>query len=387
MKRRDFAKVLAGGLLGTAFAGGAASAQTPSDAPAPPTPRTNHLHHAGGDYHCVFGEHWAAKKNFEFHKRQGVTSLSPSMDAGGDTASGTSLNGQPVPIEGWDLDLMKRWKDACDQAGMRWEGIRMDSRYIYLKPGPERDRAIDTIIGNIQKTSQVGVKLISQHWTLIPIRRNTHTPGRGGSTYVGFKLEDNWKDLPVGRNGVVPYDEYWERITYFLQKVIPVCEQYDVRMAVHPYDPPGLPRGYQGVDCWDAAPSTVLESLQKYEAVVDSPYNGFQLCLGTCGEGCPNPREDILPIVRYLAGKGKIHQIHMRNIRGKLHHFEEVYIDEGDMNFIEVVRILRDAGWAGSYLPDHNPAHPDDPGKYEAYSMAFGYINSMIRAANSEVTG
>jgi mannonate dehydratase len=75
----------------------------------------------------------------------------------------------------------------------------------------------------------------------------------------------------------------------------------------------------------------------------------------------------------------------MRNIRGRLHHFEEVYIDEGDMNFIEVVRILRDAGWAGSYLPDHNPAHPDDPGKYEAFSMAFGYINSLIQAANLEV--
>ncbi len=386
MGRRDFAKVLAGGILGTALARGSAGAQAAPEAPSAPKPRTNTLHHVGGDYHCVYGGHWASKKNFEFHKRQGVTSLSPSMDIGGDSAPATGANGEPSPIEGWDLDQMKRWKDQCDRAGMLWEGIRMDSRYIYLRPGPDRDRAVDTIIGNIQKASQVGVKLISQHWTLIPIRRNTHTPGRGGSTYVGFKLEENWRDLPVGRNGVVPYDEYWERITHFLTKVIPVCEQCDVRMAVHPYDCPGLPRGYQGVDNWDAAPDTVLESLKKYEAVVDSHYNGFQLCLGTCGEGCPNPREDILPIVTYLAGKGKIHQIHMRNIRGGLHEFQEVYIDEGDMNFIEVVRILRDAGWAGSYLPDHNPAHPDDPGKFEAYSMAFGYINSLIRAANSEVS-
>jgi mannonate dehydratase len=384
LKRRDFAKIIAGGILGAGLGGGGARAQPAAD-PAAPRPRKNTLHHAGGDYHCVYGDHWTSRKNFEFHQRQGVTSFSPSMDAGGDTVYRGSGKGAPAPIEAWNLDQMKRWKDACDHAGMRWEGIRMDSRYIYLKPGPERDRAVDTIIGNIQKAGQVGVKLISHHWTLIPIRRNRNVPGRGGSTYKAFKLEENWKDLPVEGNGVVAYDEYWERITNFLTKVIPVCEQADVRMAAHPYDPPGLPRGYQGVDNWDAAPSTVLESLQKYEAVVDSHYNGFQLCLGTCGEGCPNPREDILPIVRYLAGKGKIHQIHMRNIRGGLHDFAEVYIDEGDMNFIEVVRILRDAGWAGSYLPDHNPAHPDDPGKYEAFAMAFGYINSLIRAANSEV--
>jgi mannonate dehydratase len=377
LNRRDFARVVAGGVIGAALGDGRAMAQTPTA----PNPRVNKLHHVGGDYHCVFGDDgWASKKNFEFHKRLGVTSLSPSMDAGSDNA-----NARPTPIEDWDLDQMKRWRDACDQAGMLWEGIRMDSRYIYLPPGTERDRAVDVIIGNIQKASKVGVKLISQHWTLIPIRRNTRTPGRGGSTYVGFKLEENWKDLPVGRNGVVHYDEYWERITNFLKKVIPVCEQSDVRMAVHPYDPPGLPRGYQGVDNWDAAPDTVLDSLKKYEAIVDSHYNGFQLCLGTCGEGCKSPREEILPIVRYLAGKGKIHQIHMRNIRGGLHEFQEVYIDEGDMDFIEVVRILRDAGWAGSYLPDHCPAHPDDPGKYQAFSSAFGYIHSLIRAANSEV--
>ena len=168
--------------------------------------------------------------------------------------------------------------------------------------------------------------------------------------------------------------------------MIPVCEQVDVRMAAHPYDPPGLPRGYQGVDNWDAAPDTVLESLKKYEAVVDSHYNGFQLCLGTCGEGCPNPREDILPIVRYLAGKGKIHQIHMRNIRGGLHDFQEVYIDEGDMNFIEVVRILRDAE-AG-----REATCPITPRRIRTIRESTRRIrwpsaisNSLIRAANAEV--
>ena len=380
--RRDFAKALVGGIIGAGLAGGPASSRAAGN-PGSPGPRINTLHHAGGDYHCVYGSHWASKKNFEFHQRQGVTSLSPSMDAGGDEVR--APGGAKAGSDHWDLDQMKKWKDACDRAGMRWEGIRMDSRYIYLRPGPERDRKIEAIIGNIQKASQVGVRFISHHWTMIPIQRNTETPGRGGCTYKGFKLEKNWRDLPIGPNGIVSSDDYWERITHFLQSVIPACERYDVRMAVHPYDCPGLPRGYRGADNWDAGPGSVLDALKRYEAVVDSPYNGFQLCLGTCAEGCRNPKQDVPEIVRYLAPRGKIHQIHMRNIRGGLHEFQEVYLDEGDVDFIEVVRILRDAGYAGSYLPDHNPTHPDDPGKYQAYAMAFGYINSLIRTANSEV--
>ena len=383
MPRRAFAKVVAGGLVVAGLSRTAIAAQsvtTPSG-----IPRQNIRHHVGGDYHCTMGDHWTSKQNFEYHRRFGVRHLTTSMGgnesgARGRGAAATANRGE------WNLDDMKRWRDLCDQSGMIWEAIRMDSAYIYLPPGDERDRRLAAILGNIQKASHVGVKVITMHWTLIPIRRNRRMPGRGGSVYNSFKLEDNWPALPVGAHGVVAYDDYWERITYFLKSVIPVCEKADVRMAVHPYDPPGLPRGYQGVDNWDAAPATVLASLQRYEAIVDSPYNGIQLCLGTCMEGMKDPKNELLPLVRYFAAKGKIYQIHMRNIRGGLHDFQEVYIDEGEANFIEVVRILRDAGFAWSYCPDHMPVHPDDPKGFQGYAHGFGYIQALIDAANAEVS-
>jgi mannonate dehydratase len=218
---------------------------------------------------------------------------------------------------------------------------------------------------------------------VIPIRRNTKTPGRGNVTYAGFRLEDNWRELPAARSGRVSADDYWERIGYFLEKVIPVARQHDVRLACHPYDPPGLPFGYQGADNWDSP--EIFSAIKKYEAIVNSPYNGFQLCLGTVAEGLKDPNKGILPIVRYLGERGKIYQIHMRNIRGRLHQFEEVYPDEGEVDFFQVMRILRDTGFAGAICPDHMPRHGDDPGGLQSFAFGYGYIKALIQAVNSEV--
>jgi mannonate dehydratase len=364
MKRREFGQKFVHGAIAAGVAGSPAAAVVP---------KKNSLMHVGADYHSVAGGPRAdmtGKANLEYNLRHGVKHL---------TAQLRKVN----PDGSWDLDELKRMKDNCDAAGFVFEAIRMDSEYIMLSKGPERDRRLDAIVGNIQKASQVGVTVITHHWTVIPIRRNSQVKGRGGVTYAAFKLEDNWKDLPVGAAGKVSSDDYWERITYFLHKVIPVCKQYNVKMAAHPYDPPGLPFGYQGAENWDSP--SVFEGFKRYEAIVDSPYNGFQLCLGTTAEGLKHPATEVLPIAKYLGERGKIHQVHMRNIRGGLYDFAEVYPDEGEMDFLKIMRILRDVQFAGSICPDHMPSHPDDPGKLQAYAFGYGYIKALIHTVNSEV--
>ena len=368
IKRREFGKTLAAG-AGLAAASRSANAQSGRTG----KPKKNLMMHVGGDYHSIAGGSNAdmtAKANLDYNLRHGVKHLTAQVRKAG-------------PDGAWDSDELKRMRENCDKGGMTFEAIRMDSEYIMLAKGGERDRRLDAIMGNIQKASQVGVKVITHHWTVIPIRRNGQRPGRGGVTYAAFKLEDNWRELPVGKAGRVSSDEYWERITYFLQKVIPVCKQYDVRMAAHPYDPPGLPFGYQGAENWDSP--SIFEGYKRYEAIVDSPYNGFQLCLGTTAEGLKNPSADVLPIVHYLADRGKVHQVHMRNIRGGLNSFEEVYPDEGEMDFLKIMRILRDSQFSMSICPDHMPSHPDDPGKLQAFAFGYGYIKALIHAVNSEV--
>lgn len=370
IKRREFG----GKLVSGAIAAGAAGLAAPGSAPAQTAraPRKNSLMHVGGDYHSVMGPGITSRENLEYNLRYGVRHLTAQVR----TRS---------PEGGWSLDELKRMKDDCDRCGVTFETIRMDPGYITLPKGPERDRELDIIIANIAKASQVGVQLITYHWTVIPIRRNRKTPGRGNATYAAFQLEENWKDLPPGKSGRVDSQEYWERIRYFLEKVIPAAREYKVKMGCHPYDPPGLPFGYQGAENWDSP--AVFEAIKRYEAIVDSPYNGFQLCLGTVAEGLRNPRTEILPVVRYLGERGKLHQVHMRNIRGGLGAFEEVYPDEGEMDFFQVMRILRDTQFAGSICPDHMPHHPGDPGGLQSFAYGYGYIQALIQAVNSEVRG
>lgn len=352
MNRRELAQTAIAGMAGAA--GGR---------------RKNLLMHVGGDYHSVAGPGITSKENLEYNLRCGVRHLTAQIR-------------KRAPDGGWDFDELRRMKDDCDQSGVTLEAIRMDPGYIVLPRGPERDRALEVIAGNIQKASRVGVKVISYHWTVIPIRRNRHTTGRGGVRYAGFKLEDNWRDLPVGKAGRVSAEEYWERIGHFLEKVIPAARQADVKMACHPYDPPGLPLGYQGADNWDSP--SVFAAIKRYESVIDSPYNGFQLCLGTAAEGLKKPASEILPIVRYLGERRKLHQVHMRNIRGGLGDFEEVFPDEGDVNLFRVMRVLRDVQFAGSICPDHMPRHPGDPGGLQSFAFGYGYIKALIQAVNSE---
>ena len=363
MHRRGFGGRIAAGLVAVGTASAAPAAK----------PRKNPLMHVGGDYHSVVGGRDAdttSKANLEYNLRHGVKHLTakiPKMSAEG----------------AWDFDEMQRMRDNCDRHGMTFEAIRMGTEYIAMRPGAERDRRLDNVVDNVRKASHIGVTVITYHWRVIPIRRNREAPGRGGSVYRGFKLEEDWRDLPVGKAGVVSSDDYWERITYFLERVVPVAEEHDVKMACHPYDPPSLPFGYQGAENWDSP--DVFDAIKRYEAIVDSPYNGFQLCLGTVGEGLSDPKNGVLPITKYLGENGKIHQIHMRNISGGLHDFLEVFPDEGEMDFLEVIRILRDTQFAGSICPDHMPAHTGDPEKLQAFAFGYGYIRALIQVANAEV--
>jgi mannonate dehydratase len=396
MQRRDFGKALLGAAAGVSTRGaGFAEAQTKEPVR---VHRKNLKMHVGADYHVVEGNNIISRENINYNLRYGVTHISPDpimviegteVPLSGAAPKPKSGGGDFISAEGpeggaFDLDSLKRMRDMCDSLGMTIEGFRMDSGYIVMKPGPAREKKLDQVCENIRKARAVGVGLLSQHWTAIPIRRNGSEKGRGDSTYMTFKLEPNWKELPVTTYGKVSYEEYWERITTFLERVIPVCKEYDVNMANHPYDPPGLPYGYEGVENFDSP--SLFDAYKRYAMIVDDPHNGFQMDVGVLAEGSTDANKQIPPLVQWLADRGRIHQIHMRAIHGGLNNFAEVYPDDGVLDFAKIIRILRDSGFSGGILPDHMPSSPGDPGKLQAYAFGYGYLRALIDAANSEVS-
>jgi mannonate dehydratase len=389
MQRREFGKALIGGAIGAGLSGLTSSGAAFGQPQQQLTPKKNTKMHVGADYHVIEGPTLTSAQNLNYNLRFGVKSISPDPDQ--EAHRGKTHGEGFIPAEGpmggaFDLDLLKQMKSDCDKAGMWLEAFRMDSGYIILKDPSDQDKKLDQVCENIRKTSQVDVHIISQHWTMIPIRRNGKAPGRGDSVYTTFKLENDWQSLPVGIAGHVTEDEYWERIEKFLKRVIPVCAEYKVAMATHPYDPPGLPLGYEGAEEYDSP--SVYTALKKYVEIVDSPWNGLQLDLGVTAEGS-DPKtvmEMEPPFVQYLAERGKIKQVHMRNIKGGLNNFQEVYPDNGVLNFFKLMRVFRDTGYEGAFLPDHMPFSPGDPGKLQAYAFGYGYIHALINGVNSEVT-
>lgn len=389
MKRRQFGKAVLGTMAGL----GLSSLTSSSAQSSPRVHRKNTKMHVSADYHVVEGPAFISKENFNYNLRYGVNHINPdpvliqnsSAPPKADAKSGWGdfISPEGPQAGAFDIDGLKRMRDLCDGMGMTIEGFRMDSGYIVMKPGDEREKKLDQVCENVRKAHTVGVGLISVHWTAIPIRRNGTRPGRGDSTYSTFKLEENWKDLPVTPFGKLGYDEYWERLEVFLKRVIPVCKEFNVNFANHPYDPPGLPYGYEGVDNFDSP--SIFDAYKRYAMIVDDPHNGFQMDVGVLAEGSTDANKQIPPLVQWLADRGRIHQIHMRAIQGGLNDFAEVYPDEGVLDLLAIMRILRDSGYSGGILPDHVPASPGDPGKLQGYAFAYGYLKGLINAVNSEV--
>ena len=250
---------------------------------------------------------------------------------------------------------------------------------IMLGQSPERDRDIEDFQKIIQNCAAAEIPAVKYNMSLLGVLRIERTSGRGGTTYSTWRLMDAKPRTPSTRAGQVTADIYWERITYFLERVVPVANEYKVRIACHPHDP-GVPpvTGYQGVD----AVLGTVDGLKKFISIRESSYHGLNFCQGTVSEMLQDPGKEIFDVIRYFGSRKKIFNVHFRNIRGKRDDFVEVYPDEGDIDFVKAMMTYKEVEYPYMMMPDHVPHHSDDPGGDQAFAFSYGYIRALIQAVD-----
>ena len=316
--------------------------------------------------------------------------------------------GGGAKVEEWSVEQLKKRRDLAEAYGITiaLASLPLPSNEISIQPmrdillaGPNRDRQIDDICQMIRNCAAAGIPAVKYNLTFIGVirsNRNTAKPGqpepigirgvqgRGASYLQEFVYADAKEEPPLTMAGRVSEDLYWERITYFLDRVVPVANEYKVKLACHPQDP-GLPRdkGWRGIQ----AVLSSVDGLKKFVSINDSPYHGLNLCIGTVAEMLKSPNEEMPDIIRWFGTRGKIHNVHFRNIQGGFLNFRETFIDDGDMDMLKMARVFKEVGYDGMLQPDHMPL-VDLEGVYgnstTGMLYAASYIKALIAAVKAE---
>lgn len=286
--------------------------------------------------------------------------------------------------------------DLTDSVLLRSTHIdREGNPAILLADSPQRDRDIDAFQTHIRNCAKAGIPGIKYNFSLLGVLRNHAQGGRGDAVYTGWDASKADPKNKLTRAGVVDADRYWERIDYFLERVVPVAAEYKIRIACHPHDPGVPPEGYQGI-------TTVLgtiDGMKKLVQMRENPYHGLNFCQGTVSENLVSPGREIFDVIRYFGMRGKIFNVHFRNIRGGRNRFVETFHDDGDVDMLRAALTYREVGYDGMIMPDHVPLVPpppgtkvdefaynlggnsrEDDGHDASFAFAYGYIRGLLQA-------
>lgn len=313
-----------------------------------------------------------------------------------------------VPGEAWSLEDIRAMKKEVEAAGLTIAGIESVNIHDAIKIGsPDREQYIENYITTLERLGQEDIHMVCYNfmpvfdWTRTELARKRPD----GSTVLAYnqaavdalKPEEMFASIDSDSNGFVMPGWEPERMTrvkelfemyqdvdneklfanlkYFLERIMPTCDKYDINMAIHPDDPAwsvfGLPRIIIN-----------KENILRMMHMVDNPHNGVTFCSGSYGTNLENNLPDM---IRSL--KGRIHFAHVRNLKfNSPTDFEESahLSSDGSFDMYEIMKALYEIGFDGPIRPDHGRMIWGEvamPG-YGLYDRALGaaYLNGLWEA-------
>ena len=312
-----------------------------------------------------FGLETLTKENLQFAQQMGVTHI---------VVHGPQLGDAGV-LDYFEMLRMKKFVDSFGLELCAIENLPGDHMHPITHATPERDAQLDKICTSIENMGKVGIPILGYYFSLAGVSGHWRAYGSGGGRGdAGLKSFDYdlVKDEPPIVDKSESVEEMRARMAYFLERVVPVAENAGVKLAAHQDDPPAESLFGTG------RLLTNHDAMQRLIDLVPSECNGLEFCQGTVAEMGP---EKTIEAVSRFAGQGKIFYVHFRNVRGGFPKFDEVFIDEGDVNMIAALKAYRDAGYDGVITPDHTPRVVGDEGYgHRGRAFALGYIRAGMQA-------
>ncbi len=236
---------------------------------------------------------------------------------------------------------------------------------------PDRDEKIEAWCMILRNLGEVGIPTMGYNFKPVGNFRTTPTTGRGGALYSTFDYQAFSQNPPYYPDKEISEARLWENLEYFLQRVIPVAEEAGVRMALHPDDPP-IPEPLGGA-------ARIVSTLEQYHRIFElapSEANGMLFCQGCVAE----MGVDVGQAIRDIGSRNKIVYVHFRNIRGTPRHFQEVFLDEGDVDMVQAMQTYKEVGFTGPFMMDHTPQFPQTKAGWAGRAFAVGYMRALIQA-------
>lgn len=315
---------------------------------------------------------------------------------------------QTMPGEIWSQEQIRKRKEEVNAAGLHISGIESVNVHEAIKAGtPERDKYIENYIKTLENLGKEDIHLVC--YNFMPVFDWTRTElarvRPDGSTVLAYTKEavdalnpeTIFDSIKKDANGTimpgwepermehikelfelyrdVDEEKLFENLKYFLERIMPVCDNYNIHMAIHPDDPAwhvfGLPRIV-----------TDKENILRIMKMVDNPHNGITFCSGSYGT---NQKNNLSEIIYSL--KGRIHFAHVRNLKFITQgNFEEAahLSSDGSFDMYAIMKALYDIDFQGPVRPDHGRmiwGETAMPG-YGLYDRALGaaYLNGLWEA-------
>jgi mannonate dehydratase len=279
----------------------------------------------------------------------------------------------------WEFQDLVMLRTEAENAGLRLMALENVPIHFYdqiMLGLPGREEQLANMAETVRNMGRAGIPILGYHFMPNSVWRTSRsTPVRGGATATAFDME-LVKDAPLTHGRVYTEEEMWANYDWYLERILPVCEEAGVRMALHPDDPPvtslgGIPRLFRSFE-------NFARALERHP----SPMHGLDFCHGCWSE--MRGGEGVLDAIRYFGTRGRLFYIHLRDVVGRAEKFTEVFLGDGNMDPVTVVKTLKAVGFNGFIIDDHVPHMVDDtPWCHRGRAWSTGYIKALIDAVNA----